>query len=105
MLKRQLQQRDTNTNIYRNLSYNQNYNQNYNRSSNQNTVNRNRRIKFKHPPKYYLKRARNILAIFIVFLLLYQIPFIKNICNKMYEGNFLIKILIDSFVTTFKSTF
>ena len=63
--------------------------------------NRGYKIEYKHDLKYYLKFAGCIIGIILIFIVIYQIPIIKKIFNRLYEEN----IVIQTFVNIIKQFF
>lgn len=59
------------------------------------------KIRNNHDLKYYLKLIRNFAIIIFVLFLIYQIPFVKNFFEDLYNNN----IIFNSFVDIFKNTF
>lgn len=66
---------------------------------------RNYEINLKNKIKYYIRIAIAILILILGFLVIYQIPIVKNFCHTIYEENIFVKAIIDTFVKTFKAGF
>ena len=73
----------------------------YNDAYLQDMKNRGYKIEYKHDLKYYLKFAGCIIGIILIFIVIYQIPIIKKLFNRLYEEN----IVIQTFVNIIKQFF
>ena len=84
------------------------YNKAYEDAYIQDMKNRGYKIKYKHDFKYYIKLIGCILAVILVFAIIYQIPIVKNFFTKLYEENVFFRIVINIFqaiINVFQSTF
>ena len=71
----------------------------------QDMKNRGYKIRYKHDFKYYLKLIKILIIMALIFFIVYQIPFVKNYFNNLYNENIFFKAIIDIFKNTFSSTF
>lgn len=67
--------------------------------------NRGYRIRYKHDYKYYIKLLMCIIAMILIFCLIYQIPFVKNFFQDLYRENIIFQSIIDIFKDTFSTKF
>ena len=75
----------------------------YNDAYEQDMRNRGYTIKYKHDLKYYIKFIGCLCVIFLVFLLVYQIPIVKKFINQLYEENLVIHAIVNIFKKTFST--
>ncbi len=84
------------------------YNKAYEDAYVQDMKNRGYKIKYKHDFKYYIKLIACILIIILAFIIIYQIPVVKNFFTQLYENNIFFRIIIDVFksiIKVFENTF
>ena len=81
------------------------YNKAYRDAYIEDMKNRGYRIKYKRDFKYYIKLVGCIIAIILVFALIYQIPIVKRFFTELYEKNILFKAIVDVFKNTFMTKF
>ena len=68
----------------------------------QDMKNRGYTIKYQHDLKYYVKFAGCLILVFLIFLIIYQIPIIKILVNRLFEENKVIQSLVSIFKTNVK---
>ena len=67
--------------------------------------NRGYKIRYKKTPKDYLRIAITIVVIILVFFALFQLPFVKNWFNDLYNNNEIIKFVVDTISNIFNGLF
>ena len=67
--------------------------------------NRGYKIRYKKSFKDYIQNIGAILVAILLLVIIYQIPFVKNICHELYEENELVKIIVDIFIRIIKEIF
>ena len=94
--------------IYHN-AYNDAYNSAYNQAYINNLKNMGFDIQYERPFKEKVKitfaSICGILVFIVICFILWHIPFIKNYLLDIYNGNSIIKILVDIIINIFKSFF
>ncbi len=68
----------------------------------QDMKNRGYTIKYQHDLKYYVKFTGCLVLVFLMFLIIYQIPIIKILVNRLFEENKVIQSLVSIFKTNMK---
>lgn len=92
------------------LKYEREYNQKMNNAVNkayhdayiQDLKNRGYKIRYKKTFKDYLTGFISIIAIIIIFYLLWHIPSIRNFFINLYEENEILRTIVDVFLSMFK---
>lgn len=64
--------------------------------------NRGYKIRYKKTFKDYLTGFISIIAVIIIFYLLWHIPFIRNFLISLYEENDILRAIVDLFLNIFK---
>lgn len=93
------------------LKYEQEYNKKMNTAINkayydayiQDLKNRGYKIRYKKTFKDYLTGFISIIAVIILFYLLWLIPFIRNFFISLYEENDILHAIVDAFLNMFKN--
>lgn len=81
------------------------YNNAYRDAYEEDMRNRGYKIRYKHDLKYYVRFAGCIIAIILIFMLIYQIPIVKRFFIKLYEENMVLRALTNIFKNTFGMRF
>ena len=71
----------------------------------QDMKNRGYKIKYKHTFKQYRNLIISIAVVILIFILIWQIPFVKKFFVGIYEENIVIKSIVDIFINTFTTKF
>lgn len=71
----------------------------------QDLKNRGYKIRYTHDFKYYLKAILAFAVMVFVFFIIYQIPFVKNFFQSLYEENIVFQAIVDIFKNTFSAGF
>ncbi len=94
---------------YNNMQYqeqvNRAVNQAYQDAYVQDMKNRGYKIKYKHTFKQYRNLIISIAVVILIFILIWQIPFVKKFFVGIYEENIVIKSIVDIFINTFTTKF
>ena len=94
---------------YNNMQYqeqvNRAVNQAYQDAYVQDMKNRGYKIKYKHTFKQYRNLIISIAVVILIFILIWQIPFVKKFLVGIYEENIVIKSIVDIFINTFTTKF
>ena len=94
---------------YNNMQYqeqvNRAVNQAYQDAYVQDMKNRGYKIKYKHTFKQYRNLIISIAVVLLIFILIWQIPFVKKFFVGIYEENIVIKSIVDIFINTFTTKF
>ena len=94
---------------YNNMQYqeqvNRAVNQAYQDAYVQDMKNRGYKIKYKHTFKQYRILIISIAVVILIFILIWQIPFVKKFFVGIYEENIVIKSIVDIFINTFTTKF
>lgn len=88
-----------------NNAYNKAYNDAYNDAYIQSLRDRGYRIRYKKTLKDHIKDFITLIAVIIILVVLWHIPFIKNYFIKLYNENDVLQFIINLFINSIKTIF